>query len=202
MNLTLHLTTACNMRCGYCYAPPRPGEGMSLEVAEQAMDLALRSGGGDPVGLAFFGGEPLVELPRLEAIVASAEARAARGEGPVRFKLTTNGLAMDDAFLDWAEAHRVKVAVSVDGVRAAHDAHRRLPGGGPSFDRIPPEGRQCGRRTPGCARWPSPATVRPGPPRSVRGVLRSCSPSPLWRGTHRSGPREVMLPQGRFCGAR
>ena len=138
MNLTLHLTTACNMRCAYCYAPPHPGPGMSLAVAEQAMDLALRSAEGAPVGLAYFGGEPLVELPRIRAIVDAAEARVAQGNGRFHHKLTTNGLAMDEAFLDWAEAHRVKVAVSVDGVRAAHDAHRRLPDGGPSFHRVLP----------------------------------------------------------------
>jgi uncharacterized protein len=138
MNLTLHLTTACNMRCGYCYSPPRPGRGMSIEVAEQALEMALRHSDDGSVGVAFFGGEPLVELPRIREIVALAEGRVARGEGRFQFKLTTNGLAMDDAFLDWAEDHRVKVAVSLDGVRAAHDAYRRLPDGGPSFDRILP----------------------------------------------------------------
>jgi uncharacterized protein len=138
MNLTLHLTTACNMSCSYCYAPPQPGPGMSLQVAEQAMDLALRVGDGAPVALAFFGGEPLLQLPVIREIVAVAQARQARGEGRFQFKLTTNGLAMDEPFLDWAEQQHLKVAVSVDGCATAHDAHRRLSGGGPSFHRILP----------------------------------------------------------------
>jgi uncharacterized protein len=138
MNLTLHLTTACNMRCGYCYAPPKAGRSMRLDTAEQALDLALRHCPDRPPGIIFFGGEPLLMVDRIRAIVARAEARTAAGGGRFHFKMTTNGLALDEAFLDFAIEHHVQVAVSVDGCEAAHDAHRRSRDGGPSFARILP----------------------------------------------------------------
>lgn len=138
MNLTLHLTTACNMRCAYCYAPPHAGPTMTLETAEAALALAARRTPGGSAGIVFFGGEPLVVQDLVRDIVARAEDRVARGLGRYHFKITTNGLALDEAFLAFSMAHHVEVAVSVDGCREAHDAHRRLPDGSPSFERILP----------------------------------------------------------------
>ena len=61
MHLTLHLTTACNMRCSYCYAPPHDGAPMSEEIGRKAMQLASRLSSGASCGIVFFGGEPLPE---------------------------------------------------------------------------------------------------------------------------------------------
>ena len=43
MNMTLHLTDACNLRCRYCYQTRSP-ERMTEETARKAIDLS-RSGG-------------------------------------------------------------------------------------------------------------------------------------------------------------
>ncbi|MHC4248005.1 MAG: radical SAM protein [Planctomycetota bacterium] len=134
MHLTLHLTTRCNMRCSYCYSPPREGDGMSEAVARRALALGAALNPGASCGIVFFGGEPLLEGDLVRSTVARGRAMERAGRGRFHFKMTTNGLLLDEAFLDWTVREGVLVAMSFDGVREAHDAHRRLPGGAPSFD--------------------------------------------------------------------
>jgi len=107
---------------------------MSLDTAIAALELGVRMNDG-AFGLAFFGGEPLLHKPLIRAVVAHAATIRAAGKGLPRFKLTTNGLALDDAFLAFVEQHKLHIALSLDGVRQAHDAHRRFPDGSLSFDR-------------------------------------------------------------------
>jgi len=133
MHLTLHLTTACNMRCSYCYAPPRDGEPMTEAVGRQAMDLGSRMTSGS-CGIVFFGGEPLLCKDRICSLVAYGRELERTRAGRFHFKLTTNGLLLDDEFLDFAMRNDVLVAMSFDDVREAHDRHRRLCNGEGSFD--------------------------------------------------------------------
>ena len=53
--------------------------------------------------------------------------------------MTTNGLALDEEFLDLAVANDLMIAMSLDGVRRSHDRHRRLPDGRGSFGRLLPK---------------------------------------------------------------
>ncbi len=145
MHLTLHLTTACNMRCSYCYAPPHDGSPMTEQIGRAALDLGARTmrsagdaggqrGPGDSCGIVFFGGEPLLCKDLIAALVAYARRLERSRAGRFHFKITTNGLLLDDSFLEFAIRSDVLIAMSFDGVREAHDQHRRLAGGGPSFD--------------------------------------------------------------------
>lgn len=47
-------------------------------------------------------------------------------------------LDLDETFLEFSLRHDVLVALSLDGVREAHDAHRRMADGSSSFDRVLP----------------------------------------------------------------
>jgi uncharacterized protein len=134
VHLTLHLTRACNMRCRYCYAPPANGPVMSEAVAEAALRLGARINEGS-CGIIFFGGEPLLAKPLIREVVGRARAMEAAGDGRFHFKITTNGLLLDEAFLEFACRERIIVAMSHDGVRAAHDAHRVAADGSPTFER-------------------------------------------------------------------
>jgi uncharacterized protein len=134
VHFTLHLTTACNMRCSYCYSPPHGGAAMSPDIGRRAMDLGARLTDGS-CGIVFFGGEPLLHKDLIRELVAYG-----RGKGPAayHFKLTTNGLLLDDDFIEFSLANDVLIAMSFDGVADAHDAHRRLPDGSPTFDLLLP----------------------------------------------------------------
>jgi uncharacterized protein len=133
MHLTLHLTPGCNMRCGYCYAPPRAGAAMSEEIGSLALQLGARLNSGS-CGIVFFGGEPLLHLGLIRVLVERARAMETASGCRFHFKITTNGLLLDEEFLEFSLEEDVLVAMSFDGVREAHDRHRRLADGSPSFD--------------------------------------------------------------------
>lgn len=147
MHLTLHLTRACNMRCRYCYAPPMTDAGMSLPTGLQAMDFGLRLTQGS-CGIVFFGGEPLLQRELLLDLVRHARMRQRLGEGQFHFKITTNGLLLDDAFLEQAVRDEIMIAMSFDGIREAHDAHRRAPDGTGTFSLLLPRLQRLLERKP------------------------------------------------------
>ncbi len=137
MHLTLHLTRACNLRCSYCYSPPAAGPAMTPTIGRHALELGSRLCEGS-CGIVFFGGEPLLHKDLMRELLAEGRQMEKRGQGRFHFKLTTNGLLLDDEFLDFALEEDVLIAMSLDGVREAHDRHRRLADGSPSFDRLLP----------------------------------------------------------------
>jgi uncharacterized protein len=113
---------------------------MSLEVGREALRFGAQVNHG-PCGFVLFGGEPLLHKPRIRALVAEATAmkHSSPSLGPFHFKVTTNGLLLDDSFLEFAVESDILIAISFDGVRLAHDRHRRLEDGSPSFDRLLPK---------------------------------------------------------------
>lgn len=133
MNLTLCLTHDCNLRCRYCYAGRKFARSMSWEVARRGIDLAL-AGRPPLVDLGFFGGEPLMEFPLLQRCVAYARERAIETGTRLRLQVTTNATLLTDEIARWLRAENFYVGISLDGVRAAHDATRRACGGESSFD--------------------------------------------------------------------
>jgi len=133
VHLTLHLTTACNMCCDYCYAPPHDGTPMTEAVGREAMALASRLTEGS-CGIVFFGGEPLLHKDLIRALIEHGRELERGQAGRFHFKVTTNGLLLDEQFLEFSLRHDLLVAMSFDGVREAHDRHRRFRNGGPSFD--------------------------------------------------------------------
>jgi uncharacterized protein len=135
MHVTLHLTTGCNLRCDYCYSPPLERHDMPPEIALRAVDLAL-GGDGPSASIIFFGGEPLLRKDLIALCVAYAlEEGRKRGVRP-HFKVTTNGLLLDDDFIRFCTDLGIVVAVSLDGCREAHDAHRLTASRGETFDLV------------------------------------------------------------------
>ncbi len=137
MHLTLHLTTECNFRCSYCYSPPRDGTPMSLATAVRALELGSRLQGGS-CGIIFFGGEPLLCRGLIRELVSAAREMERHRAGRFHFKITTNGLLLDEEFIEFSLRNDVLVAMSFDGVKPAHDAHRHLQSGAPTFDLLLP----------------------------------------------------------------
>ena len=133
MHYTLHITNRCNLRCSYCYVEHGACD-MAPETARAAVDLAAR--GAKRAGLIFFGGEPLLQRGLISETVTYA--RTVEQEGNCRFyyKITTNGLLLDDSFLEFAKGVNMFIALSLDGTREAHDAHRKNAEGRGSYDQV------------------------------------------------------------------
>jgi len=107
---------------------------MTRETARATVDLAGRDA--KQAGLIFFGGEPLFMRDLITDTVAYAHSREMEGACRFFFKITTNGLLLDDDFLDFARREKFYIAVSIDGVKEAHDTHRKDKDDKGSYDRV------------------------------------------------------------------
>jgi uncharacterized protein len=81
------------------------------------------------------GGEPLLAGAETIGYAVRTVRAAAPAGTDVQFHLQTNGVLLDIPLLDLLDQHGVRVGVSLDGDRAAHDRHRRFAHGGGSYDR-------------------------------------------------------------------
>jgi len=124
------VTLRCNETCVYCHASRADLDAvhtdMTIETAERTVDMILRTTS-PHVTIEFQGGEPLVNFPVVQHIVAYATERN-RGLGKqLEFTMVSNLSLMDETKLQWLLAHRVQLCTSIDGPKALHDKQRKLP---------------------------------------------------------------------------
>ncbi|MFE6050890.1 FxsB family cyclophane-forming radical SAM/SPASM peptide maturase [Kitasatospora sp. NPDC056446] len=144
----LKIHSRCNLACDYCYVyegadqswRERPRRMATATVRRTARRIAEHAAehGLDEVSVVLHGGEPLlVGAAHLADLLAELDLVSANGGPRVRFGLQTNGLRLLDepALFDVLHRYRVAVGVSLDGTRADHDRHRRLPSGAGSWAR-------------------------------------------------------------------
>jgi uncharacterized protein len=123
--LTLNVTQECNLRCTYCFVEKSDSSAfMSKETARKAIDFIMdfdMKG----VGIAFYGGEPLLNFPVVKAAMeyASQEAEK-RGLPEVTYQLTTNGTLILDEMITFFTKYPISIMVSLDGPASIHDAMR------------------------------------------------------------------------------
>jgi uncharacterized protein len=132
MDLTLILTEDCNLRCTYCYQKQFRPTAMPAETGIAAVRAALERET-ESLSLTFFGGEPLLQADTLFQVLRAARELEREFRVPVTAKVPTNGLLLDDAFLDHAAATGLFVSLSFDGIRPAQDAGRISLDGSGSF---------------------------------------------------------------------
>lgn len=141
--LCLHVAHACNMTCGYCFAGKGEYHGekalMSYETGKQALDwLIENSGTRKNLEVDFFGGEPLLNIETVKQLVAYGRSREAECGKKFRFTLTTNGLLLDDAVIDFANKEMSNVVISLDGRKAVNDKMRKTHQEEGTYDAILP----------------------------------------------------------------
>ena len=97
----------------------------------------LASGRHSHLGIAWFGGEPLLAPEVIDELSAQFMSLADRYGVSYSAMIHTNGYLLDQGMVDFLEARAVKAAiVPLDGMAEAHDATRHLHGGAPTFERI------------------------------------------------------------------
>jgi len=133
MRVTLVLTHDCNLACSYCYTGEKFARSMADRVGWEALHLAFRGAVREGVlNISFFGGEPLLEFPRMVRFTRLARAWAERQRIPLEFQVTTNATLLTPKILHFFRHYPYRVAFSVDGIGASHDRHRSFTTGKPS----------------------------------------------------------------------
>jgi uncharacterized protein len=150
--ITLLLTTACNLRCNYCYASA--GETalkfMSLETAKRGIDFIAANAAkknfiakyaGQPgvteIHVAYHGGgEPTAHWSVLTESFAYAQQKAQAIGLRVKGNMTSNGVLRDDKKIDWIIANLDKVMISFDGLPTIQDKQRLTAGGRGSSEAV------------------------------------------------------------------
>jgi uncharacterized protein len=115
---------------------------MSLDIAKAAIDLSVsenfKKQTDDSLGVIFFGGEPLLRRDLIIDVIRYCRDVESRTGQKFYYKITTNGLLLDEDFLSNDDTSAVFVAISHDGVKPAHDGQRVDMAGDGSFDRLAP----------------------------------------------------------------
>jgi len=128
----LELTDSCNLSCGYCFVR-KGGLAMTDEILQRATGAIVSTAvtrGVKEVEVRLAGGEPTLVLPAMER----AHDLLVKGLGAagiaLRVTVVTNGTCANERLLAFLRRPGVTLAVSVDGVGAAHDLHRIFAGTG------------------------------------------------------------------------
>jgi uncharacterized protein len=142
----LKVHSRCNLACSYCYVyemadqswrrrPPRMADAtvqmVADRIAEHAIGHQLES-----VGVVLHGGEPLLAGAEGIRDVVTRVRSAVPATMQVSISVQTNGLLLDEGFLDLFVEHGVKVGVSLDGGREANDRRRRHRSGRGSYEQV------------------------------------------------------------------
>ncbi|MEZ5478167.1 MAG: quinohemoprotein amine dehydrogenase maturation protein [Thiolinea sp.] len=144
--MVLNVNTGCNLACRYCYkedlAKPSAGNKMAFDTARQAIELLLKeSPDREHYNIVFFGGEPLSNMPLIREVVSWADQRLAEIGAKADYSLTTNATLLTEELVDWLDAHRFGLTVSMDGPKTLHDLNRLTVGGKGSYDVVAAKAR-------------------------------------------------------------
>ena len=136
----------CNLACQYCYVYELADQGWRSQppvMSRAIMELSIariaehvRAHDLSCVEVVLHGGEPLLAGPAFIDGLARQLRRALPADGQATLAVQTNGTRLDRAMLDVLARHGIRVGVSIDGDRAAHDRHRRSPNGTGSYDSV------------------------------------------------------------------
>jgi uncharacterized protein len=132
MKYTLFLTHRCNLACEYCYVS-KNSDRMSLETAAKIIDFAFRNTPpAEEIELGFFGGEPLLEFPRLCEVTRLIQTHPQFDSRHVNLSVTTNGTLLTPAIIEYLARNEILPTISCDGPPRVQDRYRRIAGGGAS----------------------------------------------------------------------
>lgn len=137
-HIALFVSQECNLRCVYCY-----GDGgtygaaglMPVGVATRSVDWLISQTESKNLGISFFGGEPLLNLPVIKHVVDYARTRAGQVGKDFEFGITTNGTLLDDERIAFLRDNAIAPVVSLDGTMDIHNKQRPFVSGEGSYAR-------------------------------------------------------------------
>lgn len=142
VNLTLHVSNACNLDCVYCYAQGgnygrETRVRMDKELALKSIETMYRN---FPLveSIMFFGGEPTLAIDVIELVCDHIKGKYERAEIDrlPTYSMITNGTRLDDNAIRVIKENKIAITISVDGPKEINDRLRPHKGGQGSYDLI------------------------------------------------------------------
>ena len=129
MKFTILVTQDCNLACTYCYVNKHPLV-MEIGVAEKVVDFIFeRADRDEQNGIAFFGGEPMLEIGLMKKIVDMIEQHPRFHEFLIDFSVVTNGTIFTEEIARFLIEHDITYCLSCDGDAEVQDMFRRFKDG-------------------------------------------------------------------------
>jgi len=140
--ITLFLTTACNLRCTYCYASAgdTPLKSMTFEIAKRGIDFVLKNAIESKTDLITInyhgGGEPTTNWKVLVDSFNYATEEAFKYGINISGSTASNGV-LTESQISWIiENLNGGVSLSFDGLPSMHDKHRKTISGKGSSEKV------------------------------------------------------------------
>lgn len=134
---TVVLTLDCNLACPYCFEGHfRENIAMSEETAALLIDFVTREqlGRGRDVELRFYGGEPLMAMPRLTQIARAVGEAATQAGRTFSFTMVTNATLLTPAVVaELLPLGFTSAQITLDGTEEIHNRQRPFVSGKGSF---------------------------------------------------------------------
>jgi uncharacterized protein len=141
--LVLKVHQRCNLACDYCYVyelADKSWRGRPAVMSSEIWGLALgrlaehvRRHDLRTVRVVLHGGEPLLYGRERLAELADAVRTVLPQTCKADIGMQTNGVRLDAVTVEMLRRHGIRAGVSVDGIEADHDRHRRTSNGRGSF---------------------------------------------------------------------
>jgi|SRR5450756_59415 len=142
----LKIHSRCNLTCDYCYMytmadqswriRPMAMSRDTIELAATRIAEHARAHELPSVKVSLHGGEPLLAGAEVITDAVRSLRRAMSPDTQVAINVQTNGVGLDEGFLDLFKRLGVRVGVSVDGDSVGHDRHRRFANGAGSHRQV------------------------------------------------------------------
>ncbi|MBF0501023.1 MAG: radical SAM protein [Candidatus Riflebacteria bacterium] len=141
--LNMNLTEKCNLACVYCYAKggnyQRIHEDMTPKAAVASIEEALLNSDPSRVfGIEFFGGEPLLNVAAIRAVLDFQEKSHLWRDRPggTRNRISTNLTVCDDERIELIRRGQMVVSISLDGTAETQNDQRPFKDGRGSYETI------------------------------------------------------------------
>jgi uncharacterized protein len=136
----------CDLSCDYCYMYEMADQSWRARPRRMSADIAQRTAARiaeharthqlEDVVLILHGGEPLLAGHDLVWDLVTSTRKHAGPRVRVEVGVQTNGIGLDDAYLELFSELDIRVGVSLDGDAAAHNRHRRFASGRGSYPAV------------------------------------------------------------------
>ncbi len=139
IKVSLLLVQKCNLQCTYCYADH--GQYYDTGVMKETTAIhvirqLVEQGKYKKIIVCFFGGEPLLNFPLIEAVVSYCEKLHRDSDISFRFEMTTNGTLLNRNLEKFIIEHEIHLQISIDGDKKGNDLCRTDRVGNGSYDLV------------------------------------------------------------------